>query len=107
MATSLFTMTAFTKADIPSDIDSVEKLAVWVNNVLFRLYPEQISLEGINYSQRTIQSGIYPIDNTTLSRHIGRHSIEMSPDYVIGGRKPWMYAQSLGSQVLTADMKSN
>jgi hypothetical protein len=101
-------MTAFNKAtDIPSDIVTVEQLAIWSNNCLYRLYPELTATEGVNNITKSIQSGDYPIDGTTTTRHIGRHSIELDPDYSVGSKKNWMYAKDLGTKTLTADMKSN
>jgi hypothetical protein len=101
-------MTTFNKAtDIPSDIVTVEQLAIWSNNCLYRLYPEVTATEGLNNLTKSIQSGNYPIDGTTTTRHIGRHSIELDPDYAVGNKKDWMYAKDLGTKVLTADMKSN
>lgn len=101
-------MTAFNKAtDIPSDIVTVEQLAIWSNNCLYRLYPEVTATEGLNNLTKSIQSGAYPIDGTTTTRHIGRHSIELDPDYTVGNKKDWMYAKDLGTKSLTADMKSN
>jgi hypothetical protein len=101
-------MTTFNKAtDIPSDITSLEQLAIWSNNCLYRLYPEVTATEGVNNITKSIQSGDYPIDGTTMTRHIGRHSIELDPDYSVGGFKPWMYAKPLGAKTLTADMKAN
>ena len=93
--------------DIPSNISTVEQLSIWANNCLFRLYPEVTATEGVNNITKSIQSGDYPIDGTTTTRHIGRHSIELDPDYSVGNKKNWMYAKDLGTKSLTADMKSN
>jgi hypothetical protein len=101
-------MTALNIAtDIPTEIVTVEQLAVWTHKCLYRLYPEVTATEGINNLTKSIQSGDYPIDGTTITRHIGRASIELDPDYAVGSKKDWMYAKVLGTKALTADMKSN
>jgi hypothetical protein len=103
-----FFMTTINKStDIPSDIVTLEQLAIWSNNCLYRLYPEVTGIEGLNNLTKSIQSGDYPIDGTVVTRHIGRHSIELDPDYSVGNKKTWMYAKDLGTKTLTADMKSN
>lgn len=93
--------------DIPSEINSVEKMAVWCADVLHRQYSDVNKIEGNNYSQRSAQSGEYYIDSTDTHLHVGRQSIELDPDYKIGSKKKWAYAKDMGNKVLTADMKAN
>ena len=108
LAILLITMTNINIAtDIPSEIVTVEQLNVWTSKCLYRLYPEVTASEGVNNVTKCVQSGDYPIDNTTITRHIGRTSIELDPDYSIGSKKDWMYAKVLGTKTLTADMKAN
>jgi hypothetical protein len=101
-------MTALNIAtDIPSSINSVEKLSVWCTNVLHRLYADISVAEGESYTQRAAQANPYYIASANVHRHIGRQSIELDPDFSIGGTKPWSYAKDLGTKSLTADMKAN
>jgi hypothetical protein len=101
-------MTALNIAtDIPTNINSVEKLSVWCGNVLHTLYPEVSVAEGDNYTQRAAQSNPYYIASANLHRNVARQSIELDPNFAIGASKPWSYAKDLGTKTLTADMKAN
>ena len=101
-------MTALNIAtDIPSNIVTVEQLALWCGNCLSNLNSNLNAVEGENYSQRAAQSGEYYIASTDKTRHITRLSLEVSADHLIGGAKPWQYAQELSPKPLTAAMKSN
>jgi hypothetical protein len=94
-------------ADIPSGITTVEQLAIWCNNVLATLNSNINAIEGENYSQRAAQSGKFYIASSDKYRHIGRVSIELGPENLVGSSKPWTYALELSSKPLTAAMKSN
>jgi hypothetical protein len=101
-------MTALTIAtDIPSGITTVEQLNVWTSHVLSNLNSNLDATEGLNYSVRASQSGIFYIAATDKYQHIGRQSIEVAPDHLIGGAKPWTFAKELSQKPLTAAMKSN
>jgi hypothetical protein len=101
-------MTALNIAtDIPSGINTVEKMAVWTSNVLANLNSNTTVVEGENYSQRACQSGLYYIASTDLTRHVGRTSIKMSAEHLVGGDKPWAYAEEISQKPLTAAMKAN
>jgi hypothetical protein len=105
---ALLFMTALVIAtDIPSSINTVEKLAVWSANVLFNLNSGVTAVEGDNYTQRAAQSGNFYIAATDLTRHVARQSIELDAAYSIGAAKPWAYAKELSQKPLTADMKAN
>jgi hypothetical protein len=100
-------MTALVLTDIPSSINTVEKLVVWGGNVLFNLNSNVTATEGDNYSQRAAQSGNFYIAATDTTRHVARQSIELDNGYSIGASKPWSYAKELSQKPLTADMKAN
>jgi hypothetical protein len=101
-------MTALNIAtDIPTNINTIEKLHLWSGNILHNLYPEISVAEGENYSQRAAQSNPYYIASTNVHRQISRTSIELDPGFLIGAAKPWSYAKDIGTKSLTADMKAN
>lgn len=101
-------MTALNIAtDIPSSINTLEKLMVWGSNCLFNLNQATDEIEGLNYSVRAAQSGNYYIAATDTTRHIGRQSIALLPAYSTGSSKGWSYAVEISTNALTADMKSN
>jgi hypothetical protein len=101
-------MTAINLAtDIPSNITTLEQLNVWTSRCLTNLNSAINATEGENYVQRAAQSSVFYIAAVDKFRHVGRASIEMSPDHLTGLAKDWMYAQELSPKVLTAAMKSN
>jgi hypothetical protein len=101
-------MTALNVAtDIPSNIATLEQLAVWIGDVLGNLNSNVTAVEGENYSQRAAQTGTFYIAATDATRHVARQSIILSPEYLVGGAKRWSYAQELSTKVLTAAMKAN
>lgn len=101
-------MTALNIAtDIPSNINTMEKLAVWISNCMFALNPTLTAVEGENYSQRSAQSGTFYIAATNKTRHVGRQSIILTDGYAVGDEKQWFYAEPLSDAPLTTAMKSN
>jgi hypothetical protein len=101
-------MTAINIAtDIPSTINTVEQLSAWCSNVLSTLNSNVSSVEGDNYSLRSAQSGNFYIASVDKTRHVGRQSLELAPDYQVGGAKPWSYVMELSQKPLTTAMKSN
>ncbi len=101
-------MTALTIAtDIPSNIVTLEQLNVWSTRCLANLNSSISAVEGENYVQRAAQSGVFYIASNDKFRHVGRTSVEMSPDHLTGGSKDWMYAQEISNKPLTAAMKAN
>ena len=101
-------MTALNIAtDIPSNITTLEQLALWSGNCLSNLNSNMNAVEGENYSQRAAQSGEFYIAAVDKTRHITRLSIEVTPEHLIGGAKPWQYAVELSTKPLTAAMKTN
>ena len=104
----LLFMTALNIAtDIPSNIATVEQVAIWCSKVLWTLNPTLNAVEGDNYSQRACQSGEYFIAQVNKTRHVGRISIEVDPAIHTGDLKDWMYAIELSTTPLTAAMKAN
>ncbi|MGF1537518.1 MAG: hypothetical protein ACFB4J_13685, partial [Elainellaceae cyanobacterium] len=49
-------MTALQLADIPPDIDTVEKLHAWTGQVLGYLYRDESELEAVNRQRRVADS---------------------------------------------------
>lgn len=101
-------MTALNIAtDIPSDIDTLEKLAAWVGLTLTNLNAALVAVEGPAYTERVSQSGVFYVQADNKYRILVRHSIQMSPDYLAGGDKLWSYAIELSDTAIPAIFKSN
>ncbi|BCL34247.1 glucose-6-phosphate dehydrogenase [Nostoc sp. MS1] len=101
-------MTAINIAtDIPSNINTLEKLAVWCGLALANINPSLTSVEGVGYTERCAQAGVFYIQADNKYRALIRNSVQMSPDYLAGGAKLWTYAQELSNTALPATFKSN
>lgn len=101
-------MTAISLAtDIPSNITTLEQLNLWTSRCLANLNSPINAIEGENYTQRAAQSGVFYIAAVDKFRHIGRTSVEISPEHLTGAAKDWMYAVELSTKPLTAAMKAN
>lgn len=101
-------MTAINIAtDIPSRIDTLEKLFVWAGLALSNINPALTAIEGVGYSERVAQAGVFYVTADNKYRALIRGSVQMSPDYTSGGAKLWNYAQEFGNGVLPANFKAN
>ncbi len=106
-------MTAFTRADIPASIDTVEKLAVWVGNLLGFLNPRVTATEGTKDADATIvrvsQFSPYFISAVPDDYHwraVARQSIRLNSTWQSGGTKIWTHAIELSTTVIPSDFKS-
>lgn len=93
--------------DIPSQITTVEQLAAWCAGILFAVNPTTVASEGVGYSERVAQKGIFWVAAASQHREIVRLSFEVSPDHLAGGAKPWTYIQPLSNSAIPAAFKAN
>lgn len=101
-------MTALNIAtQIPSQIDTLEKLHAWSAAALFAINPTITVIEGIGYTERAAQSGRFWVAADAKTRLITRASLEVSPDYLSGSNKPWTYVQPLSNTALPASFSAN
>ncbi|MEH2139907.1 glucose-6-phosphate dehydrogenase [Nostoc sp.] len=101
-------MTAINIAtDIPSQIDTLEKLHMWSALALFAINPSITVIEGVGYTERAAQAGTFWVQADAKTRGIFRASLEISPDYLSGSNKPWTYAQPISNTALPASFKAN
>jgi hypothetical protein len=93
--------------DIPSQITTLEQLAAWAGLTLTNINPSLTAIEGQGYTERTCQANPYYIAADNKHRLIIRQSIVLSPDYLSGGRKLWLFAQEFGTTAVPATFKTN
>lgn len=93
--------------DIPSQINTLEKLAAWANLTLANINPSLAVIEGVGYTERAAQAGVFFVAADNKYRLLGRTSIQMSPDYLAGGAKLWTYAQELSNTAIPTTFKAN
>lgn len=100
-------MTAFSSTDIPSSVDTLEKLAVWTGTVLNDLYADTTVVEAPDSAQ--IVATAYPYYITASDpdgwRLILRQSIGLQNSWRRGA-KIWTYAQDLGTKAIPTEYKS-
>lgn len=91
--------------DIPSNIDTLEKLAVWVGNCLSAINLTTTALEAAGYSQRVAQSGVFYVEVDSKHRSLIRLSIPMSPENLAGTNNVWTYALPLSDAEIPTSFK--
>jgi hypothetical protein len=99
-------MTAFSPSDIPTNINTLEKLALWLGSALASCNPNTMAIEAPNYSTRVCQVGTFLIEADNKYRSIIRFSIPINSDFLIGVNNPWTYAEELSSNELNPLFKS-
>lgn len=102
-------MTAFNPAtDLPSQINTLERLTAWALHALATANPKASVLEALDRTEFAAQVGIVKAADGT-ERLLGRVSIEMDPLYrTDNSKKLWMHAREIeGSAQLPPGFKSN
>lgn len=101
-------MVAFTTTDLPSSINSVEKLTVWATTVLQHLHPSLTVIEAPNQSQlaATAQPYFISISDPPVWRYVSRSSIALNSNWQRGATKIWTHAQDLSNQAIPTEFKS-
>ena len=100
-------MTAIAIADIPSNINTLEKLGAWVGLGLARCNPSLKILEEPNATpQRAAQAVLIRADDGSF-RLVIRLSIKVADNYAESTQKFWFNAEPLSDTALPAAFKSN
>lgn len=92
---------------IPSQINTLEKLHVWSGLALANINPALSAIEGVGYTERCAQAGIFYVAADNKYRGLVRASIQMSPDYLAGGAKLWTFAQELSNTAIPVIFTAN
>ncbi|MEH2071615.1 MAG: glucose-6-phosphate dehydrogenase [Nostoc sp.] len=101
-------MTAITLAtQIPSQINTLEKLHAWSAMALNACNPTLTVIEGVGYTERAAQQGIYWVAADAKYRGIYRVSLQISDTYLSGGGKLWTYASELSNTAIPSAFTSN
>lgn len=102
-------MTAINLAtDIPSSINTLEKLSMWASLVLNNLYPEVTIIEAPGTS--SIQASSAPFianDGTNLYWiNISRNTFRLNRNWQRGSQKIWTFTEDIGTIAIPAEFKS-
>lgn len=100
-------MTAFTTADIPASVDTVEKLHAWSASILAELNPSATAIEGPGTSVRTASANAFFIPEGPSEpeyRYICRTSLKLEGDWRTG--KIWENVEAISNTAIPAAYKS-
>lgn len=94
--------------DIPSNINTLERLATWAIMSLRRVNPTQRVIEVSEETPvQTVQAALVQADDGSI-RFFGRVSIPMSADYAEDNTvKLWQKSEELSNTVLPEAFKAN
>jgi len=101
-------MTTFTAStDLPTNINTLEKLAAWVGQALTRCNPSLKVLELANAQpSRAAEAVLIKADDNSF-RLVVRMVLPISDDYAAQTRKFWENAQEFSNTALPAAFKVN
>lgn len=101
-------MVAFSSADLPSSINTLEKLLIWNTTVLQHLHPTLTSIESTGNAERCAAAAPFFITATdpAVWRFITRNSIALDSNWQRGTAKIWTFARDLSSASIPAEFKS-
>lgn len=101
-------MTVITKDDIPSQINTLERLAMWAIMALRRTNPTLAVVERANdLPENVAQTAIFQASDDSI-RFFGRVSVELDGDYAEDNTtKLWIKAKEFSNVVLPEQYKQD
>lgn len=100
-------MTAFTSADLPPSINTVEKLIIWSTTLVSDLYRDTSVIEASGQAERVAQASpfLFTATDPSVWRYVSRISLELEPNWRRTG-KVWQYAKDIGTIAIPSDYKA-
>lgn len=95
-------MTAFVPGDIPTSVNTLEKLSLWAGLALSKINPTQTAVEGSGSPVKVAEFGIFNVPQNNTTRVILRQSVEIEDDFAYDGGKLWEQAIEFSSDALPA-----
>lgn len=97
-------MVAFTKAQMPNTINSVEGVVAWGTSVLTALHFQEEIQEVPGAVQKVAVSQVFPIDNQGAYelRYVGRCSLPVNQQF-FGGGKIWERVMPLSNASIPSE----
>ena len=99
-------MTAFSPADIPSSVNTVEELAIWALTILNELYPAVTVTEVAGRANRSAECAPFYLDAASPQGWymIGRCVLPMPANWRQGS-KPWASVNEIGTTAIPGGYK--
>jgi hypothetical protein len=96
-------MSTLNTTQIPTGINSVERLAAYSLLLLTRLNPDLKVIETSGSTVRVVESVIIPADDGSI-RLVGRFSLPLDPDYITDTVQPlYMNIQDISNVTIPSD----
>lgn len=101
-------MVAFSPSNLPSSVNTVEKLAVWASSILQELHFQQEIQEAPGVIEKVATSQPFPVqvNGQYQMRIASRTSLPLANTYLQGG-KIWTHVQDLSNASIPASYTSN
>lgn len=101
-------MVAFSPSNLPSSVNTVEKLMVWGASILQELHFQMEVQESPGVIEKVAVAQLFPtnVNGAYSHRMACRASVPMSGTYLQGG-KIWTYAQDLSNASIPASYTTN
>lgn len=99
-------MTPFIPANIPTSVNTVEKLNTWTAMILNQLYATQTAIEGDGLPQRVAQYGLYNVANDNSVRVLLRTSFKIENNFGSSGQKVYTLVDDLGTDPIPTEYLS-
>jgi hypothetical protein len=98
----------FATTDLPTSINSLEKLHVWSSVVLQHLHPSTTIIESTGNAQLVMSSAPFFISSVDppVWRVISRSSIQLNANWQRGTSKIWTHAIDISSASIPTEFKS-
>jgi hypothetical protein len=100
-------MTAFAVSDIPSNINTLEKLGAWVGLALTRCNPNKKVLESPGETPIRVCEAVTIKDDANDYRLVIRLVLPLAPGYAEATTKFWESAIEIDTAALPTAFKSN
>lgn len=100
-------MTAFNKNQLPSSVDTLEKLIVWAGTASYQINKIVTAVEGAGAAQKVTQFGIFNVEQNNTNRVILRQSLELNEDFAINGKPIWEEVKELSQDVIPTVFSSS
>ncbi|MCC5641135.1 glucose-6-phosphate dehydrogenase [Nostoc sp. CHAB 5844] len=96
-------MSAFSPSNLPSTVDTLEKLMVWCGAAFHKINRTATAVEGTGSPSRVAQFGIYTVEASNTDRVIMRQSLLLNSDYAIDNKPVWENVQETSTDAIPSE----
>ena len=96
-------MSAFSPSNLPTSVDTLEKLLVWAGAAFYKINRTATAVEGTGTASRVAQFGIFTVESNNTDRVIMRQSLVLDPDYAIDNQPVWANVTQTSTEAIPSD----